>query len=224
MPPRTRLEPEQVRTGVSVGDIPTVVDVGGVPGLPALDGSLLTNVGAGGTGAGAAVNPGELMHGTRLSYYKQGGAPAGEVQYIRLRLGAGTVVGGMQAFVVSAAAGGSKRLRMGLYNQSDPANPALGPYTKVRETAQVDVAGTSNTLYYAAFTAGNYTVPSTGYYWLAIVQDSTSITFAISEVNHAGFVQMRRETPGATADLPSSAGTLTNPASPAVYVAGVQVF
>lgn len=45
--------------GTDVGDLVRIIDVGGSPGLPALDGSLLTNVSGGGGGSGdvsAAAN------------------------------------------------------------------------------------------------------------------------------------------------------------------------
>lgn len=219
-----QLEPVQIRTGTNVGDIPAVIDVGGgVPGFPAVDGSLLTNVGGGGTGAGAAVNPGELMYGTRLDYANaQGSSSAGRVQYVRVRLAAGVTIKGMQTFVVNAAPGAAKNIRFGIYSQTDPINATLGPNTKVRETAAVNVAGTTNSVVYQAFTAGNYVVPQTGYYWLAIVQDSASITYAVAPSIHPGFLNAAFESPGVTAVLPATSGVTTNPANALLYVAGVE--
>ena len=207
------LAADQIReANVDVGDVVKLVDVGGgASGLPGIDGSLLTGVG------GANV-PGEFSYGNRLNYSNgQGSKSAGEIQYTRIKLAQGTTLSGMRTFVANAAAG-AKNVRLGLYNQTDPTDESLVPNAKVRETAVVDVSGVTNTFFNPAFTAGNYVVPASGYYWVAIIQDSNSITYATAPGIHPGFLASRVQS-GAGTTLPATASGLSNPAGALVFAA-----
>jgi hypothetical protein len=109
---------------------------------------------------------------------------------------------------------------MGIYDQTDPSDASLGPNDKVAETGVVNVSGTTNTLVYAAFPSV-YTVPTTGFFWLAIIQDSNAITYNVAPGIHSGYLNAAFES-GAGTTLPATAGGTTNPAGPLVYVAGAE--
>lgn len=162
-----------------------------------------------------AALPNEIMFGTLLDYPAQGSSAAGEIQYIRLRLIGGTSFSGMKTFLDSGGSA-SRYIRFGIYDQTDPDDDTLGPDTRLVQTAQTATGGDGYIS--ASFIGGDYTIPSTGFYWIAIVQDSTVINYAVTGSNRADFLPVRREDPGATADLPATAGTLTNPVSALIFV------
>jgi hypothetical protein len=200
--PKGLLEPIQIRTGVTANDIILVKD-------------LPNAVNPGGN----AVTPGTLMFGTLLDYPSAGGASAGEVQYVRLRLPAGLDLKGMVTFIES---GGSPNVfvRMGLYDQVDPADQNGDPNNRVAQTLAVSTQGTANVFVSLPFDGGNYVVPVTGFYWLAIVTDSPNLKFAVSATHRSNFLPVRHETqPGQVSTLPSVSTNPTNPVSAVVYVA-----
>lgn len=211
----SKLEPVQIRTGQQVGDIPALIDVGaGTPGFDAIDGSLLRNVGSTGI-------PGEIAFGNRLNYVNaQGSLSSGLVQYVRVKIAAGLTIAGMQTFIANAS-GGTKNIRMGLYGQADPTTLLGVPTTKLAETGVRSVASTSNLFVFEPFISGNYVIPTTGYYWLAIVQDSSSISYAIAPGIHPGFLPSFTESSTGTT-LPATVGTLNASTGPLVFVSGIE--
>lgn len=164
---------------------------------------------------GQAAPPGQLLYGTLLDYPFSGGYAKGEIQYVRLSLVSGLVTAGGTTFVDS---GGSisRNIRIGLYDQTDPEDPTLGPNNRVVQTAQTVTTGGG--FIEADWLGGDYTVPTRGFYWLAIVNDSTTLKFAVTASIRANFIPVARETPGSTADLPTTAGVTTNPVATLAYV------
>jgi len=175
---------------------------------------------SGGGGASSAVNPGELMFGTLLDYPAAGNVTSGTVFFLRLKLNAGLVVSDMRTFIDSGGSG-SRELRMGLYTQTDPTSETGEPATRVRQTASVVTTGLSGTFHTEPFIGGNYTIATTGFYWVAIVSDSTSLKFAVSAVARSNFLPVRQES-GSGTNLPATVGTLLNPVSSILYIAAVE--
>jgi len=167
-----------------------------------------------------AVNPGEVMYGTLLDYPAAGNVTSSTVFYIRLKLGAGLVLQGMRTFIDSGGTGG-RHLRMGIYNQLDPSSISGEPYTKQTETIEVATNGLNGSFTTLSFTGGNYTIPVTGYYWFAIISDSTSLKFAVTAPVRANFLPKREEVSTGTV-LPATAVTLSNPVSSVIYLAGIE--
>jgi len=178
------------------------------------------NADGGGGGAGSATPPGELMFGTLLDYPSPGNVSSGTVFYLRLKVSAGVVISDMRTFIDS---GGTvaRELRMGLYAQTDPADPYGVPVTRVAQTANDDTAGDSGLFKTLPLLGGNYTIAVTGFYWLAVVSDSTSLKFAVTAAARADFLPVRQES-GTGTTLPATTGTLTNPISAVLYVAAVE--
>jgi len=172
------------------------------------------------SGATPVVNPGELMFGTLLDYPSAGNVSAGTVFFLRLKISAGVVLANMRTFIDSGGTA-SRNLRMGIYDQTDPADPTLGPNARVTQTDPDDTAGDSGTFKTMPLLGGDYTVPVTGFYWLAIVSDSTSLKFAVSAAVRANFLPVRQETSTGTT-LPATTGVLTNPVSSVLYLAAVE--
>lgn len=173
-----------------------------------------------GAGPGAAVNPGELMFGTLLDYPSAGTSSASEIQYVRLRFTQGLVISGIRTFIDSGGTG-SRNVRMAIYDQATPGDDAGDPDTRVAQTNSVSTSGTNGTFISEAFIAGDYTVPTTGFYWIAFITDSPSLKFAVSATHRADFLPHRHETSSGTT-LPATTGGLTNPVGAVIYVAGIE--
>lgn len=171
-------------------------------------------------GASPAVNVGELMYGTLLDYPSASGQSAGVVYYIRIKLGAGFVIDHMRTFIDSGGTP-ARNVRMGIYDQVDPADPEGEPNVRVAQTAAFSTGGTNGTFIDGALLGGNYTIDPGGYYWLAVIADSSALKFAVSLVARADFLPLRQEVSTGTV-LPATAGVLTNPSSSVTYVAGIE--
>lgn len=174
---------------------------------------------AGGVGPGAAVNPNELMYGTLLDYPFAGNTTAGGIQYIRLELHKGTV-SSMRTFIDSGGTG-SRNIRMGIYDQVDPESEAGIPNNRVAQTNSVGTAGANGSFITEALIGGDYTVPVTGFYWLAIISDATPLKFAVTATHRADFLSVRHES-GTGTTLPATAGTLSNPVNALIYLAAIK--
>lgn len=173
-----------------------------------------------GAGPGAAVNPGELMFGTLLDYPAAGNSSSGEIQYVRLKLSQGLVLSDTRTFIDSGGSG-SRNIRMGLYSQTTPGDSAGDPVTRVAQTNAVSTAGANGTFITEAFIGGDFTIPTTGFYWLALITDSPSLKFAVSATHRADFLSTRHEA-GTGTTLPATSGSITNPVSAVIYVAGIE--
>jgi hypothetical protein len=166
-----------------------------------------------------AVARNQVMFGSLLDYPNSGGTAAGEIQYVRVSLVGGTIFSGMQTFL-DGGGNPSRNIRFALYDQADPDDDSLGPSTRLTQTAQIPTTG--NGFIGANFIGGNYTIVATGFYWLAVVQDSPVISYAVTDSVRANFLPVAREDPGSTADLPATAGITTNPVSALIFVALVE--
>jgi len=171
-------------------------------------------------GASPVVNPGELMFGTLLDYPAAGNVTSGTVFFLRLKISAGVVIANMRTFVDSGGTV-SRAVRMGIYSQTDPADPTGVPVTRVAQTASTTTEADNGLFKTEPLSGGNYTILSTGFYWLAVVSDSTSLKFAVSAVARADFLPVRQEA-GTGTVLPATTGTLTNPVSSVLYLAAVE--
>jgi hypothetical protein len=172
------------------------------------------------SGATPVVNPGELMFGTLLDYPSAGNVTASTVFFLRLKISAGVVIANMRTFIDSGGTA-SRNLRMGVYSQATPSDPNADPLTRVAQTAADDTAGDSGLFKTIPLEGGNYTIPETGFYWLALLADSTSIKFAVSSAVRANFLPVRQESSVGTT-LPATTGVLANPVSAVLYLAAVE--
>lgn len=211
------LAADQIRdANVDIGDVVKLVDLGGgSPGLPVLDGSQLQNL------PGTTV-PGQFVLGSPLIYPSAGFMTAEEVQYTRVFLAKGAVLDRMRCFTGSIT-GGSKTIRMGIYSQTSPLNSNGIPATRVAQTNAVTAV--ENAANVVSLTSA-YTVPTSGYYWLAFVRSSGGGALNLQQTSSmfpASFLSavVRYEnTTGTT--LPATVGTLTSPAGAVIYVATLE--
>jgi parallel beta-helix repeat protein len=164
-------------------------------------------------------NPGRTSLGSLLDYPASGGSSSGEVQYTRVWMFAQTVLDGLQCFL-DTGGNASRDVRFGIYDQVTPTDPAGVPNNLVASTLADDTGGDDGTFKTISLTS-NYTVPVTGYYWLAIVQDSTVPKFAVSVNFRANYLPVYRED-GSNTDLPATASNLSNPVSALIYVAATE--
>ena len=172
------------------------------------------------SGAGSLNNPGEYMFGTLLDYPSPGNVSAGTVFYLRLKFAAGVVFSDMRTFIDSGGSA-SRELRMGLYDQATPSDPAGEPNNRIAQTLSVNTDNQSGLFMTVPLIGGDYTISTTGFYWLAVVSDSTSLKFAVTAAARANFLPVRQEA-GTGTNLPATAGTLTNPVSSVLYIAAVE--
>lgn len=149
------------------------------------------------------------------------GSPQGpnEVQYVRVWLPAGRVIAKMRTFIVSGA-DGVRRLQFAIYDQAVPGSIAGTPRNEVASTA-ANTPPVATTGFYDVNLSATYTVPTAGFYWLAIQTDNVVMAFSISVTYRAATVNRREETPGSFA-LPATAGMTTQPLSAIIYVAAVE--
>lgn len=166
-------------------------------------------------------SPKERFLGTLFDYPNSAGATSGQVQYSRLWLAGGLELDRMRCFVDS---GGTvaRNVRFGLYDQVDPEDIDGIPNNLIKSTVASSTAADNGTFKTLMFTGGSITIPSTGYYWLATIQDSASLQLAVSDVMRANYMPVFRESSTGTT-LPATAGSLSNPVSSVIYIAIVEV-
>ena len=172
-------------------------------------------------GAGKQTPKEHFLDGSLLAYGAVGahGLGASVIQYTRVWLTAGLIIDRVRVFVDSGG-NASRHIRVGLYSQTDPANEALPPNNRLRESTEW---GTAVTGYLDAPFGSAYVVTVTGYYWVAMVADSTSVKFSITAIVYrADFIGRRAEGTTGTI-LPATASGLTNPAASLVYASAVEV-
>lgn len=173
--------------------------------------------------ASGAVNPNRSTLGALLDYPAQGTfGGASTIQYVQAYLVEGIQLVTMETWIEQGA-GPGEDIRMGVFDQSDPVDRLGEPNNKIAETAIRNVTGADDGTLVAVSLVSPTTIATTGYYWLALVSDGTANKFAVTaDVYRAGFLPRREEsTTGVT--LPSTAGSLTNPASAVAYVAAVRL-
>jgi hypothetical protein len=184
------------------------------------DGSWTNFPEAGGGDASTQVQPGIVSLGTLLDYPASGGSSASEIQYVRVFLFAGVTYDAMQVFQESGGAG-TRDINLGIYDQATPGSTTGTPNNRVAETGSTATAGGDNGTFVEIALTSPYLIPTTGYYWLAIIPDSANLKFAVSSTYRADYIPVRRES-GTAATLPASAGTLTNPSSAVIWVGAVE--
>jgi len=172
------------------------------------------------SGGGSLNNPGEFMFGTLLDYPSPGNVSSGVVFFLRLKFPAGVVLSDMRTFIDSGGSA-ARSIRMGIYAQTTPSDKNGVPNTRVAQTAATVTTGQSGLFMTVPLIGGDYTVSSTGFYWLAVVSDSTSLKFAVTAASRANFLPVRQES-GTGTTLPATTGTLTNPISSILYLAAVE--
>jgi hypothetical protein len=183
----------------------------------------------GGGGAGDSA-PGQYLLGGILDYPGSARMDASEIQYSRVFLPAGIELTEGVTFIDTLGSA-IRNVRMGLYAQADPTDIFGLPVTRVAQSNETPTGpGLDGSYLQLAFTDAptggsgspvSYTVPDTGYYWIALVSDNNVTKLATSLVYREEYLPARREISTDTT-LPAAAGTLTNPSS-AVALAIVEV-
>ena len=164
--------------------------------------------------------PGLFVLGGALMHYPfVGVVEPNEVQYTRVWLTAGLTIDRMQ-FFLSNTTGQEKKVRMGIYAQNDPSSTAADPAMKVAETASTSPA---QNVFTSSLLLPAYTVPVTGYYWLAFARTAGTGLFDVvqSGLFRDSFLPVRRQATMADT-LPANASGLSNPASAVVYLAAMR--
>jgi hypothetical protein len=165
--------------------------------------------------------PQRLFLGHLMSYPFKGGVnSASDLQYTRIWIPKGITIIEMECFVEEVAGAGSN-MRMGLYDQVTPTSNTGVPNNKVGETAVIALTGADEGKFKLVALTSSYLVPTTGFYWTAMITDKTQTKFAVSDTFRAGYLP-RREESGTGTTLPATASGLSNPQSATVYVAAVR--
>ena len=211
-------KPKQIDTGSAIADLSVLTD-----------GSGRAKIGSTPGASGGGVSGGKTF-GSLLDYPFAGSVTVAEVQYVQVRLVAGEVIDRMRCFI-DAGASGARNVRQGLYNQSSPTDPAGTPNALVSQTNSENTTGDNGTFKDQNLTdtlvvggtgsAQAYTVPTTGFYWMALITDSSALKFAVSESHRADFLPVRRQSSSGT-DLPATASGLSNPVSALIFQAAME--
>jgi hypothetical protein len=167
--------------------------------------------------------PRRLYLGHLMSYPNKGASTSASlIYYVQVYISADTVIESMETFIDSGATA-ARNLRMGMYDQSDPTDFEGAPNNRVAQTANVVLALADNGLYKLVPLdgGGTYTIPTSGYYWVALITDNTNVKFAVSDAFVAAFLPHRHES-GAGTTLPATAGSITDPGGALPFIAGVR--
>lgn len=173
--------------------------------------------------ANTTLFPGITMLGTMLNYPKSASfAAASDIQYVRVYLIKDEEYDSLIVFITSRVS--SADIRLGIYSQTDPGDIDLEPNSKVAETSVRTILVADEGTFVEIALTSNYTVPASGYYWLAMIYDGTpnAVSFATSETFPANYLP-RREESGSGNTLPATASGLTDPASAVIFVAAKKV-
>lgn len=206
-----------------IGDSVFLEKVSGTPGYPEADGSKLLNL----PQSGGAEAPGTVSFGSILFYPSQGGGLSNEIQYVRVKLAVGKTYDRGLTFIDSGGTAG-RTIRIGVYDQVDPLNATQDPNNKIAETDAVTLAAANGTYISPEFTDGlggsaeSFIVPISGFYWIALIQSSNAIKFAVTAQTYRANLSPRREEAGTGGLLPAAVGDLSNPASAAIFVGIVE--
>jgi hypothetical protein len=126
--------------------------------------------------------------------------------YARVRLPAGAIVASMRTYVGALGGGpaASKFIRMGIYDQTDPEDSTLGPNSRIAQTASISLVGGDMQYHTEALEVGDYVVPITGFYWLALISTHSSVDFRSTDNAPPGFWPVQEED-GSGGNLPATA-------------------
>lgn len=175
----------------------------------------------------AEVRQGGHFLGDILHYTGSAVETDGEIQFIRNYLPAGLKLTKMEMFLTQVG-GSGVTIRMGIYDQSTPTDPAGLPNAKVAEitpfTADTAVVDAFNTKTITT-PAGGYTVPTTGYYWFAFLSSGgggpgTKVKPVLTASYVAKFTPIRFKTGQTT--LPASAGAVVTGGGALVFLAAIE--
>lgn len=153
------------------------------------------------------------------NYPNSGPFSTREVDYMRVWLPKGRVITKMRCFITGGA-NAVRQIQFGIYDQASPTLTTGVPNNRVAVTA-ADTPPNAFTGFRDVNLTASYTVPTSGFYWLAIQADNNAITIALSATYRPGFANRREETP-VTFALPNPAGSTTQPQSAIIYVAAVE--
>jgi len=166
----------------------------------------------------SSLRPGRIMLGNILNYPNQGSVDtASDIQYTQIFLIKDQVLDRMEAFISSGATGD---VRFGLYDQSDPDDFEGDPDARVSQTNPRTLVGGDDGTFVIESLTSAFTVPATGFYWVAMIADNTNPKFQVSDVFSEDYPPRRIES-GSGTTLPATAGTITNPEQAIAYVAAV---
>jgi hypothetical protein len=160
----------------------------------------------------------EHMLGDILDYHNTGSPSANTVFYTRVPFDAGEVINSMRIYV-DAGASAAKFVTMGIYSQVTPSSTSGTPSSRVAATAS-SAGSVLNAVKTVALTSP-YTVPTTGFYWLALVLSSSSLGLAVSDTYAPNFIPFYEQSVGSYA-LPATASGLTNPGGSIPYLSAVE--
>lgn len=178
------------------------------------------------------LSPGQHFTGTLFDYPLAGSPTNRTIQYTRIWLQAGLKIDRMRVYQEGGGSP-SRNIRLGIYNQTPGSeqDETLPPNALVAQTASSPTDSANNSSF-VDYNLRNDTTPGsngtmdqtyettyTGYYWLAVIVDSTSLSFATTNTVRANFIPRRVEAYSGSVDtvLPALAGGhsgssgLTNP-------------
>jgi hypothetical protein len=159
-----------------------------------------------------------ILLGDLLNYPLKGQVTSdSDIQYTQVYLRAGETISNIETFIDG---GSGDTLRMGLYSQTDPTDFEGDPVTRVAQTDTRDILVGDNGTFVIEATLSPYIVPTTGYYWLALIVDGKSVKFAVTSLFRANYLPLRIEA-GTGVALPATVGTITNGVNAVMFVAGI---
>ena len=165
-------------------------------------------------------NPQRFMLGTPQDYDGSGGFNGdADIQFVQVYLGAGETVASMFVFQRNH---GSGKYRLGIYGQTTPADYGGIPVSRLAQTALHDAVAGDDDSVVTMNLESNWDVPASGYYWLALTATKTATKFQVSPSYPGNYLDKRLQVGGGTGgSLPSTVGTLTNPAGAIALVGGL---
>ncbi len=173
-------------------------------------------------GGSTQERPGRQFLGSLIDYPNKGSwDKASQIQYVRVFLAAGVEITSCEIF---QGKGSGSNIRIGIYSQSDPGEgdhrQAAGqPQTRVAQTAATTLVVGNDLSFVSIALSSSYTVPTTGYYWIAMISTLTGLEVPTTQNMVYGQFVPRYTEQGSGTTLPSSAGTLATSAKGIGWVA-----
>lgn len=129
--------------------------------------------------ASDSVLPNSIQLGSLLDYRRSANVSAGVIQYTQVRLVEDQSFNELGTFI-TAGGNGTREIKFGIYDQADPSDFEGVPRDRVAQTIEAAPAN-NNEYFIQLIDGGSFVVPTTGFYWLALIQDNAGLKINVTE-------------------------------------------
>ena len=170
---------------------------------------------------GSSGKEGRVTVGSLLDYSEELSIDSSsEIQYMQIYLTDPVSFSDLEVYLTKYAS--SNNIRLGIYDQTDPDDPDGEPDNRIARTDSYTLQSGDESNFVTRPLQAQLDIMVTGYYWFAFICSKTNTEFAATPNYPAGFLPRRIQS-SSGANLPASAGGLSNPAGHFTYVGALVV-